>query len=187
MKSAPEVCFFFFFCMCDVFWSAYERDRERKRREEGGIFKERPEDGAERRRGSANTFRGGTQGVCVWATVGFFFFFPLSPLRWDFLPVTVAYRAGRSETLSCTHRHTPAYTCTTSAFTARLLCDGKGRESFWDKGGSAFKVGMLSLSVSAKTDTSVYTLLSQWIPCFRPLERCTRCCCSCCDSQRFNT
>lgn len=99
------------------------------------------EDGAERERestrGSDSRHRGGTEGeyVCVCVCIQ---------------PVTVAHRlrqaikAADCETLHTPHRQTCAHTRTEASpptCTASLRCDGKGRELFWDKVGTAFKVG----------------------------------------------
>ncbi|XP_019128006.1 RIMS-binding protein 2 isoform X4 [Larimichthys crocea] len=115
------------------------------------------EDGAERERestrGSDSRHRGGTEGeyVCVCVCIQ---------------PVTVAHRlrqaikAADCETLHTPHRQTCAHTRTEASpptCTASLRCDGKGRELFWDKVGTAFKL-RYEVSTQQTTGHSVYNV-----------------------------
>ena len=171
---------YFIFCMCDVLGQLDRActclrisEKQRKRREWN--VKARLEEGAEGARGSVNTFRVGLGDCFLWgcrATVALFAITVRERLPACYSVIQTAEllklqirNAHCNSRHSCTGIHVHTHGCSTSAFTASLGCDRKGRDSFLDKKGIAFKVGALSLFVSAKTYLFRHTAV--YVPFFR--------------------
>lgn len=169
MKAGTRVFFPPAYVMFTVSWTGrawclHEWDRVRKKRG-GGIFKAQQEE--RRARKGVNTFRDGTEGVCVCVKHEACYSCFCSHCQGA---ATAVHRADGLVELQtgnahcdCTHRHLHAglrmYTHgrVASACSASLWCDVMGWESFWDKGGTAFKVGKLSLSASEKKTLGLFS------------------------------
>lgn len=138
--------------------------RQRAEKKGGGIFKAPLEERVESMRGSINALRAGTQGVCVSYCSFFLFAFTVRVRLPDCYSGIQTRQAIKQQigSHSCTGIHVHSGGRVTSAFTASLCCDGKERESYWDKRGTtAFKVGSLSVSAKKIKNICLYAQLSQ--------------------------
>ncbi|XP_039635904.1 RIMS-binding protein 2 isoform X8 [Perca fluviatilis] len=111
-------------------------------------------------RGSINALRAGTQGVCVSYCSFFLFAFTVRVRLPDCYSGIQTRQAIKQQigSHSCTGIHVHSGGRVTSAFTASLCCDGKERESYWDKRGTtAFKT-RFEVSSQQTTAQSVYNV-----------------------------